>query len=463
MKESYDLIVLGSGPGGYVAAIRGSQLGLKTAIIEKESLGGVCLNWGCIPTKALLKSAQVFEYLKKADQYGLSANKIDKDFSSVVKRSRSVADGMSKGVNFLMKKNKIDVINGFGKILPEKKVSVEYEGKEKTYSATNIIIATGARSREINSIKQDGKKIIGYREAMVLPKQPKKMIIVGSGAIGVEFAYFYNSMGTEVTVVEYLDRILPVEDKDISNQLAKSFKKSGINLMTSSEVISSETKGKGVKLQVKSSGQISELVADIVISAVGIKSNIENIGLEETGIAVDNDKILVDEFYKTNIPGYYAIGDIISGQALAHVASAEGILCVEKIAGHDVEALDYKNIPGCTYCSPEVSSVGYTEEEAKDKGYSIKVGKFPFSASGKAQASGKPEGFIKVIFDEKYGEWLGCHMIGDGVTDMIAEAVLGRKLETTGKEILKTVHPHPTMSEALMESVADAYDEVIHL
>ena len=463
MKESYDLIVLGSGPGGYVAAIRGSQLGFKTAIIEKESLGGVCLNWGCIPTKALLKSAQVFEYLKKADQYGLSANKIDKDFSSVVKRSRSVADGMSKGVNFLMKKNKIDVINGFGKILPEKKVYVEYEGKEKTYSATNIIIATGARSREINSIKQDGKKIIGYREAMVLPKQPKKMIIVGSGAIGVEFAYFYNSMDTEVTVVEYLDRILPVEDKDISNQLAKSFKKSGINLMTSSEVISSETKGKGVRLQVKSSGQISELEADIVISAVGIKSNIENIGLEETGIAVDNDKILVDEFYKTNIPGYYAIGDIISGQALAHVASAEGILCVEKIAGHDIEALDYKNIPGCTYCSPEVASVGYTEEEAKDKGYSIKVGKFPFSASGKAQASGKPEGFIKVIFDEKYGEWLGCHMIGDGVTDMIAEAVLGRKLESTGKEILKTVHPHPTMSEALMESVADAYDEVIHL
>lgn len=463
MKKNYDLIVLGSGPGGYVAAIRGSQLGLKTAIIEKESLGGVCLNWGCIPTKALLKSAQVFEYLKKADQYGLSASKIDKDFTSVVKRSRSVANGMSKGVNFLMKKNKIDVINGFGKILPEKKVSVEIEGEKNTYSAENIIIATGARSREINSIKQDGKKIIGYREAMVLPKQPKKIIIVGSGAIGVEFAYFYNSMGTEVTIVEYLDRILPVEDKDISNQLAKSFKKSGIDLMTSSEVISSETKGKGVKLQVKSSGQISELEADIVISAVGIKSNIENMGLEETGIAVDNDKILVDEFYKTNIPGYYAIGDIVTGQALAHVASAEGILCVEKIAGHDVEAIDYNNIPGCTYCSPEVASVGYTEEQAKDKGYSIKIGKFPFSASGKAQASGKPEGFIKVIFDEKYGEWLGCHMIGDGVTDMIAEAVLGRKLETTGKEILKTVHPHPTMSEALMEAVADAYNEVIHL
>jgi len=463
MKKNYDLIILGSGPGGYVAAIRASQLGLKTAIIEKESLGGVCLNWGCIPTKALLKSAQVFEYLKKADQYGLSASKIDKDFTSVVKRSRSVADGMSKGVNFLMKKNKIDVINGFGKVLPEKKVSVDIGDKKNTYSAENIIIATGARSREIDSIKQDGKKIIGYREAMVLPKQPKKMIIVGSGAIGVEFAYFYNSMGTEVTIVEYLDRILPVEDKDVSNQLSKSFKKSGINLMTSSEVISSETKGKGVKLQVKSSGQISELEADIIISAVGIKSNIENIGLEETGIAVDKDKILVDEFYKTNIPGYYAIGDIITGQALAHVASAEGIICVEKIAGHDVEAIDYKNIPGCTYCSPEVASVGYTEEQARDKGYSVKVGKFPFSASGKAQASGKPEGFVKVIFDEKYGEWLGCHMIGDGVTDLIAEAVLGRKLETTGKEILKAVHPHPTMSEALMESVADAYDEVIHL
>ena len=463
MKKSYDIIVLGSGPGGYVAAIRASQLGLKTAIIEKESLGGVCLNWGCIPTKALLKSAQVFEYLKNADQYGLSASKIDKDFTSVVKRSRSVADGMSKGVNFLMKKNKIDIISGFGKLLPEKKVSVEIEGKKSTYSAENIIIATGARSREINSIKQDGKKIIGYREAMVLPKQPKKIIIVGSGAIGIEFAYFYNAMGSEVTIVEYLDRILPVEDKDISNQLAKSFKKSGINLLTSSEVISSDTKGKQVKVQVKSSGQISELDADIVISAVGIKSNIENIGLEETGIAVDNDKILVDEFYKTNIPGYHAIGDIVSGQALAHVASAEGILCVEKIAGHDVEAIDYKNIPGCTYCSPEVASVGYTEKEAIDKGYSIKVGKFPFSASGKAQASGKPDGFIKVIFDEKYGEWLGCHMIGDGVTDMIAEAVLGRKLETTGKEILKAVHPHPTMSEALMESVADAYDEVIHL
>ena len=468
-ETSFDIIVIGAGPGGYHAAIRGAQLGLSVAVVEKDDgtgiggLGGVCLNWGCIPTKALLKSAQVFEYLKKADQYGLSASKIDKDFTSVVKRSRSVADGMSKGVNFLMKKNKIDVINGFGKILPEKKVSVEIEGKKNTYSAENIIIATGARSREINSIKQDGKKIIGYREAMVLPKQPKKMIIVGSGAIGVEFAYFYNSMGTEVTIVEYLDRILPVEDKDISNQLAKSFKKSGIDLMTSSEVISSETKGKGVKLQVKSSGQISELEADIVISAVGIKSNIENMGLEETGIAVDNDKILVDEFYKTNIPGYYAIGDIVTGQALAHVASAEGILCVEKIAGKNPGVLNYDNIPSCTYCNPEVASVGYTEKQAIDLGYDINVGKFPFSASGKANAAGHSEGFVKVIFDKKYGEWLGCHMVGYNVTEMIAEVVAARKLETTAHEIIKSVHPHPTMSEAIMEATAAAYNEVIHL
>jgi len=463
MSKKYDLVVLGSGPGGYVTAIRASQLGLKTAIIEKESLGGVCLNWGCIPTKALLKSAQVFEYLKKADTYGLKIKDFDKDFDSVVKRSRSVADGMSKGVNFLMKKNKIDVINGYGKILPNKIISVENEGKIENYEGDNIIIATGGRSRVIESIPQDGKKIIGYREAMTLQKQPKKMIIVGSGAIGIEFAYFYNSMGTEVKVVEYMDRVLPVEDKDISNQLNKTFRKSGIEILTNSEVMSSDTKGKGVKVQIKSKGQISEHEADIVLSAVGVKSNIENIGLEEVGIAVDKDKIIVDEYYKTNIPGYYAIGDVTSGQALAHVASAEGILCVEKIANHDVEPIDYENIPGCTYCAPEVASVGLTEEKAIEKGYSIKVGKFPFTASGKAQASGHSDGFVKVIFDEKYGEWLGCHMIGAGVTDMIAEAVLGRKLETTGKEILKSVHPHPTMSEALMEAVADAYDEVIHL
>jgi dihydrolipoamide dehydrogenase len=463
MSKKYDLIVLGSGPGGYVTAIRASPLGLKTAIVEKESLGGVCLNWGCIPTKALLKSAQVFEYLKKADTYGLKIKDFDKDFDAVVKRSRDVADGMSKGVNFLMKKNKIEVINGYGKIKPNKVVSVEINGTKEDFEADNIIIATGGRSRVIDSIPQDGKKIIGYREAMTLKKQPKKMIIVGSGAIGIEFAYFYNSMGTDVQIIEYMDRILPVEDKDISNQLNKNFKKSGINILTNSEVISSDVKGKGVKVQVKSDGQISEYNADIVLSAVGYKSNIDNIGLEDVGIATDKDKIIVDEFYKTNIPGYFAIGDVTSGQALAHVASAEGILCVEKIANHDVEPINYENIPGCTYCTPEVASVGLTEEMALEKGYEIKVGKFPFSASGKAQASGHSDGFVKVIFDEKYGEWLGCHMIGAGVTDMIAEAVLGRKLETTGKEILNAVHPHPTMSEALMEAVAAAYDEVIHL
>ena len=463
MNKKFDLIVLGSGPGGYVTAIRASQLGLKTAIVEKESLGGVCLNWGCIPTKALLKSAQVFEYIKKAEAYGLKIKDFDKDFDAVVKRSRDVASGMSKGVNFLMKKNKIEVINGYGKIKPNKIVSVENDGTQMDFEADNIIIATGGRSRVIDSIPQDGKKIIGYREAMTLQKQPKKMIIVGSGAIGIEFAYFYNSMGTEVKIIEYMDRILPVEDKDISNQLSKTFKKSGIEILTNSEVISSNVKGKGVKVQVKSDGQISDHEADIVLSAVGYKSNIENIGLEEVGIAVDKDKIIVDEFYKTNIPGYYAIGDITSGQALAHVASAEGILCVEKITNHDVEPINYDNIPGCTYCSPEVASVGLTEERALEMGYEIKVGKFPFTASGKAQASGHSDGFVKVIFDEKYGEWLGCHMIGAGVTDMIAEAVLGRKLETTGKEILNAVHPHPTMSEALMEAVADAYDEVIHL
>ena len=455
----YDIIVLGSGPGGYVTAIRASQLGFKTAIVEKESLGGVCLNWGCIPTKALLKSAQVFEYLKHAEDYGLLVKDADKDFDAVVKRSRGVADGMSKGVQFLMKKNKIDVIEGYGKLKAGKKVDVE--GKE--YSADHIIIATGARSRELPSLPQDGKKVIGYREAMTLASQPKKMIVVGSGAIGVEFAYFYNSMGTEVTIVEYLPSVVPVEDDDVSKQLERSFKKNGIKIMTSAEVTSIDTSGKGVKATVKTKKGEEVLEADIVLSAVGIKSNLENIGLEDVGIVVDRDKILVNDFYQTNLPGYYAIGDVTPGQALAHVASAEGILCVEKIAGQHVEALDYGNIPGCTYCSPEIASVGLTEKQAKEKGYDIKVGKFPFSASGKASAGGNKEGFVKVIFDAKYGEWLGCHMIGAGVTDMIAEAVLGRKLETTGHEVLKAVHPHPTMSEAVMEAVADAYDEVIHL
>tara|TARA_B110000114_G_scaffold179473_1_gene213936 strand:- start:233 stop:1609 length:1377 start_codon:yes stop_codon:yes gene_type:complete len=457
--SKYDVIVLGSGPGGYVTAIRASQLGLKTAVIEKESLGGVCLNWGCIPTKALLKSAQVFEYLKHADDYGLTVKEFDKDFDAVVQRSRNIADGMSKGVQFLMKKNKIDVISGYGTLKPGKKVDVD--GTE--YSADHIIIATGARSRELPNLPQDGEKVIGYRKAMTLEKQPKKIVIVGSGAIGVEFAYFYNSMGTDVTVVEYLPRIVPVEDEDVSKQLERSFKKSGIKVLTSTEVTSVDTSGEGVKATIKTKKGEEVLEADMVLSAVGIKTNIENIGLEDVGIVTDRDKILVNDFYQTNIPGYYAIGDVTPGPALAHVASAEGILCVEKIAGQHVEAIDYGNIPGCTYCTPEIASVGLTEAQAKDKGIDIKVGKFPFSASGKASAGGHKEGFVKVIFDAKYGEWLGCHMIGTGVTDMIAEAVLGRKLETTGHEVLKTIHPHPTMSEAVMEAVADAYGEVIHI
>ena len=460
----YDIIVLGSGPGGYVTAIRASQLGFKVAVIEKESLGGICLNWGCIPTKALLKSAQVFDYLKHASDYGLTVKDFDKDFNAVVKRSRDVADGMSKGVQFLMKKNKIDIIDGFGKIKPGKKVDVTAaDGKVTEYSADHIIIATGARSRELPNLPQDGKKVIGYRQAMTLPEQPKKMIVVGSGAIGVEFAHFYNAMGTEVTIVEFMPNIVPVEDEDISKQMERSMKKAGVNIMTNASVERIDTAGKGVKAFVKTAKGEEVLEADILLSAVGIKTNIENIGLEETGIATDRDKILVNAYYQTNVPGYYAIGDVTPGQALAHVASAEGILCVEKIAGLHVEALDYGNIPGCTYATPEIASVGLTEKQAKEKGYELKIGKFPFSASGKAKAAGTPDGFVKVIFDAKYGEWLGCHMIGAGVTDMIAEAVVARKLETTGHEILKAVHPHPTMSEAVMEAVAEAYGEVIHL
>ena len=462
--SKFDIIVLGSGPGGYVTAIRASQLGFKTAIIEKESLGGVCLNWGCIPTKALLKSAQVFEYLKHADDYGLTIENYDKDFDAVVNRSRNVAGTMSKGVQFLMKKNKIEVIMGYGTLKAGKKVAVGSEdGTEALYEADHIIIATGARARELPSLPQNGKNVIGYREAMTLSKQPKKMIVVGSGAIGVEFAYFYNAMGTDVTIVEYMPRIVPLEDEEISKQMERSFTKSGIKVMTSAEVTKVDTSGKGVKATVKTDKGEEVISADIVLSAVGIKTNIENIGLEELGIATDQDKVIVNDFYQTSLPGYYAIGDVTSGQALAHVASAEGILCVEKIAGQNVEPIDYNNVPGCTYCFPEVASVGYTEEQAKEKGYEIKVGKFPFTASGKAQAGGHTDGFVKVIFDAKYGEWLGCHMIGAGVTDMISEAVVGRKLETTGHEILKAVHPHPTMSEAVMEAVAAAYDEVIHI
>tara|TARA_B100000902_G_scaffold381427_1_gene417926 strand:+ start:6475 stop:7860 length:1386 start_codon:yes stop_codon:yes gene_type:complete len=459
----FDVIVLGSGPGGYVTAIRASQLGLKTAIIEKESLGGVCLNWGCIPTKALLKSAQVFEYIKHSEDYGIKIKDSNADFPSVIKRSRDVADGMSKGIEYLMKKNKISVINGYGKLLKDNKVSVTNDGKSTEYSGKHLIIATGARSRELPNIKQDGKKIIGYREAMTLKSMPKKMIIVGSGAIGVEFAYFYNTMGVDVTIVEYLPNIVPLEDKDISKQLQRSFKKSGIKIMTNSSVESVDIKGSGCKVLVKTNKGEENIECDIVLSAVGIQANIDNIGIEDVGIITDNGKIIVDDYFQTNISGYYAIGDVLPTQALAHVASAEGITCVEQIAGHNPEKIDYGNIPGCTYCSPEIASVGLTENAAKEAGYEIKVGKFPFTASGKASASGHKDGFVKVIFDAKYGEWLGCHMIGYNVTEMIAEAVVARKLETTGHEILKAIHPHPTMSEAVMEAVADAYDEVIHI
>jgi dihydrolipoamide dehydrogenase len=460
----YDIIVLGSGPGGYVTAIRASQLGFKVAVIEKENLGGVCLNWGCIPTKALLKSAQVFDYLKHASDYGLTVSSFDKDFPAVVQRSRSVAEGMSKGVQFLMKKNKIDVISGYGTLKPGKKVAVKSaDGTTTEYNADHIIVATGARSRELPNLPQDGVKVIGYRQAMTLPTQPKSMIIVGSGAIGVEFAHFYNSMGTDVTIVEFMPNVVPVEDEDISKQMERSLKKSGIKIMTNSSVERIDTTGNGVKAFVKTAKGEEVLEADILLSAVGIKTNIENIGLEEVGIATDRDKILVNAYNATNIPGYYAIGDVTPGQALAHVASAEGINCVEKIAGLHVEPIDYGNVPGCTYATPEIASVGLTEKQAKEKGYELKIGKFPFSASGKAKAAGTPDGFVKVIFDAKYGEWLGCHMIGAGVTDMIAEAVVARKLETTGHEILKSIHPHPTMSEAVMEAVADAYGEVIHL
>ncbi|WP_439474028.1 dihydrolipoyl dehydrogenase [Algoriphagus formosus] len=463
-SSKFDLIVLGSGPGGYVAAIRASQLGLKTAIIEAEELGGICLNWGCIPTKALLKSAQVFEYINHANDYGISVKDASADFTGMVKRSRNVADGMSKGVQFLMKKNKIEVIAGWGKIQPGKKVEVaDKDGKKTVYAADHIIIATGARSRELPSMPQDGKKIIGYRKAMTLEKQPKKMVVVGSGAIGVEFAYFYNSIGTEVTIVEYMDRIVPVEDVEVSKALEKIYKKAGMKIMTSSEVTGVDTKGTGCKVKVKTAKGEETLECDVVLSAAGVVSNLENVGLEDVGILVDKGKIKVDEYYKTNMPGYYAIGDVVSGPALAHVASAEGIICVEKIAGHHPEALDYNNIPGCTYCSPEIASVGYTEAKAKEAGYEVRVGKFPFSASGKASAAGAKDGFVKLVFDKKYGELLGAHMIGANVTEMIAEIVAIRKLETTGHELIKTVHPHPTMSEAVMEAAAAAYDEVIHL
>lgn len=461
---NFDVIVVGSGPGGYVTAIRASQLGLKTAIVEREALGGICLNWGCIPTKALLKSASVFEYINHAKDYGIEVGAPKADFGGIVKRSRGVAEGMSKGVQFLMKKNKIEVIMGTGKVKAGKKVAVTgADGKVTEYSANNIIIATGGRSRVLPNLPQDGKKIIGYREAMTLPTQPKSMVIVGSGAIGVEFAYFYNSLGTKVTVVEYAPNIVPVEDEEVSKALAKSFKAAGVEIMTNAEVTSVDTSGTGCKVKVKEAAGEKVLECDVVLSAVGVVANIEGIGLEDVGIVTDKGKIIVDKYYQTNIPGYYAIGDCTPGQALAHVASAEGIICVEQIAGHHPQPLDYKNIPGCTYCSPEIASVGYTEKAAKEAGFEIKVGKFPFTASGKASAAGHKDGFVKLIFDAKYGELLGAHLIGANVTEMIAECVALRKLETTGMELIKTVHPHPTMSEAIMEAAAAAYGEVIHL
>jgi dihydrolipoamide dehydrogenase len=461
---NYDIVVLGSGPGGYVVAIRASQLGFKTAIVERSELGGVCLNWGCIPTKALLKSAQVLEYLLHAQDYGIKASGVEADFSSMVSRSRGVADAMSKGVQFLMKKNKIDVINGTGMLKSGKVLQVTgADKKTQDIQAKHIIIATGARSRELPALKQDGKKVIGYREAMTLKDKPKSMIVVGSGAIGVEFAYFYNSIGTKVTIVEFMPNVVPIEDEEISKQLARSFKKSGIEILLESTVESVDASGNGCKVKVKSKKGEEILECDVVLSAVGISANIENIGLEDVGIITDKGKIMVNDWYQTNMPGYYAIGDVLNTPALAHVASHEGITCVEKIAGMHVEPIDYKNIPGCTYCQPEIASVGMTEKAAKDAGYEVKIGKFPFTASGKAKAGGTPEGFVKVIFDAKYGEWLGAHMIGANVTEMIAEVVAARKLETTGHEIIKTVHPHPTMSEAIMEAVAEAYGECIHL
>ena len=461
---NYDVLIIGSGPGGYVAAIRASQLGMKVGVVEKENLGGICLNWGCIPTKALLKSAQVFEYASHAADYGVLASDVKPDFEKMIERSRGVAANMSKGIEFLFKKNKIEVINGFGKLKGNGVVVVtDSEGKQQEISAKHIILATGARSRELPNLKQDGEKIIGYRQALSLPKQPKSMVVVGSGAIGSEFAYFYNAIGTEVTLVEYMPNIVPLEDEEVSKTLERSFKKNKIKVMTDSSVESVDTSGKNCKVTIKTKKGEQVVEAEIVLSAVGITPNIEGIGLEEVGVEIEKGKVKVDDFYRTNVEGIYAIGDIVPGPALAHVASAEGIACVEKIAGMEVHPINYKNVPGCTYTMPEVSSVGMSEKAAKEANYEIKVGKFPFTASGKATAAGMRDGFVKLIFDAKYGELLGAHMIGGNVTEMIAEMVVARNLETTGHELIKSIHPHPTMSEAIMEAAAAAYGEVIHV
>ncbi len=460
----YDILIIGSGPGGYVAAIRASQLGMKTAVIEKAELGGICLNWGCIPTKSLLKSAQVLEYMQHSEDYGIIAEQVVHDFDKIIARSRAVADGMSKGIQFLFKKNNIEHIKGFGKLSAHDTVEVTDEsGIKKNYKAKHIVLATGARSKQLPNLKQDGDKIIGYRRALTLEKLPKSMVVVGSGAIGSEFAYFYSTMGTEVTLVEFLPNVVPLEDDEVSKTLARSFKKKKMKIMLESSVESVDISGNLCKVSVKTKKGIEVIEAEIVLSAVGITPNLEGIGLEELKIQVENGKIKVDEYYRTNIEGIYAIGDIVHGPALAHVASAEGITCVEKIAGHDPQPVDYKNIPVCTYTSPEVASVGMTEQQAKDAGYELKIGKFPFTASGKASAAGAKDGFVKLIFDAKYGELLGAHLIGANVTELVSGLVVARKLETTGLELIRSIHPHPTMSEAIMEAAAAAYGEVIHI
>ena len=462
---NFDLIIIGSGPGGYVAAIRASQLGMKVGVVEKAELGGVCLNWGCIPTKSLLKSAGVFETLTHAADYGITIDgQVKASFEKMISRSRGIAEEMNKGVQFLFKKNKIEPIPGTGILLGNQKVEViASDGTKTVCTAPHIILATGARSRELPNLRQDGKKIIGYREAMSLKEKPESMVVVGSGAIGSEFAYFYHTIGTRVTLVEFMPSLVPLEDEEVSKALERSFKKAGMEILTSSSVESVDLSGKKCKVMIKTAKGQESRETDVVFSAVGITPNLEGIGIEKLGIHLDKDKVKVDEFYRTSVEGIYAIGDIVPGPALAHVASAEGIVCVEKIAGRNPEPVNYKNIPACTYTMPEIASVGYTEKAAREAGYELKVGKFPFTASGKAKASGQRDGFIKLVFDAKYGELLGAHMIGANVTELIAEIVVARNLETTGHELIKSIHPHPTMSEAIMEAAAAAYGEVIHL
>ncbi len=463
---SYDLIVIGSGPGGYVAAIRASQLNLKTAVVERAELGGICLNWGCIPTKALLKSAQVYKYMSHAAEYGITLEgNVAPDFQAVVKRSRGVAENMSKGVQYLLKKNNVDVIAGFGKLAGAHQVEVTAaDGSTETYEAKHIILATGARSRSLPNVQQDGKHIIGYREALTLPELPKSMVVMGSGAIGSELAYFYSTMGTQVTIVEYMPRLVPVEDDDVAAQLARCFRKHGIKTMTGAAVEKVEIVDNQCVVTVKDSKEkVTELTCDVVLSAVGVTTNLEGLGLEECGVNVERGKVVVDDYYRTNVEGVYAIGDIVHGPALAHVASHEALVCVEKIAGGNPEPVDYSNIPGCTYTTPEIASVGMTERACKEQGIDILVGKFPFTASGKAAASGNRDGLVKVIFDKNTNKWLGCHLIGDNVTEMIAGAVMARKMGITGPEVISAVFPHPTMSEAIMEAVAVAYNECVHI